>query len=1101
VADRQAGDALGHLRKFLAAERDTRRADAQLLARFVSERDEAAFAVLVRRHGGMVHGICQSVLHSAQDAEDVCQATFLILAKKAGAIRKQNSVASWLHGVAYRLARKLKASRERMPKVLPRELIAADPMDEISWREVRQIVHEELERLPQKYRQPLILCYLEGATQEEAARQLGWTAGMLKGMVSRGRDLLRQRLTYRGLALTAPLFAGVLTPGTAGAVLAKTTAHAAVLMLSGQAVGGGISAQAVALAKGGINAMLLTKLKVVAVVLIALIVLAAGGGLAAYRLGEGDQAVFANNGLPTSGQLPSVAVVTQAANGQGGRVDMFGDPLPTGVPFRLGTTRFRHGGLVLAVAFSPDDKLVASAGFEWRFRFWDANTAKEIFEGSLKTATTAIAFAPSGKLFATATNTGEVSVWSVPEGKKLSNFKAHKKEVALVALSEQSDMVVSVAKDGTISWNDLATGKSAKELSLQGNITAAAISSDQKTLALADSKGAIYLLDPKTGNKLATLDTTRQYIAGIAFSPNGSMLASCENGYVRFWDTAKATQISKTEGAGPLFWSAAFTADGSCIYAGDQYGQLKIFDVASGKEIRQLASYFTAIRSVALSHDGKRLLASGADHTVHMWDVERGREMYTDKGHEAPVMALAMTPDGKTLVSAAEDATVRFWNLASHTPIRQVKTGGPLYCVACSPKGDVIAAGGTEETVHLWKTTTGEPLQPLSGPKTGTKGLAFSADNHVLAGMGDREIRLWEVATGQLVRTIQRPSATKDGVASSMCIAFSPDGTCLAAAGHADNAVSIYDLSQDKETMRIATGRGVTRLSFSSSGRMMITAGVDGVAQIWEIATGKQRVALAANPDSKPGFTALAITPDGQRFVTVPQTRQFRVRDAITAGEFGNFSGHKGYVHDVVFSPDGKFLYSASADTTIWVWDFNRLAGKEQNIPLILGAEDLESLWLQLSKEDVAEAYVAMGFFGRAPNQAITVIKSKLKPEVDLDKRIPTWVEELESPDFAVRQKASSALQAVVNDAEPTLRAMLATKPPLETSLRVRKILEKLQTPPPERLRMLRALEILEYIGTEETRQIVETWSHGSQDSWLTHQAKISLLRWKQAGR
>ena len=223
MADRQASDSLGQVRKFLEAERDTRRADALLLARFVSERDEAAFAVLVRRHGGMVHGICQSVLHSPQDAEDVCQATFLILARKAHAIRKQNSVASWLHGVAYRLARKLKASRERTPVVQARERIIADPMDEISWREVRQIVHEELECLPQKYRQPLILCYLEAPPKKKQPANSVGPPECSRAWFLVAATCYGSRLTYRGLALTAPLFAGVLTPGTAGAVLAKTT--------------------------------------------------------------------------------------------------------------------------------------------------------------------------------------------------------------------------------------------------------------------------------------------------------------------------------------------------------------------------------------------------------------------------------------------------------------------------------------------------------------------------------------------------------------------------------------------------------------------------------------------------------------------------------------------------------------------------------------------------------------------------------------------------------------------------------------------------------------------------------------------------------------
>jgi RNA polymerase sigma factor (sigma-70 family) len=230
VTNPKPNSALGQLRKLLAAQRNCRLPDDQLLAGFLADRDESAFAVLVKRHWSMVFDVCQSVLRHSQDAEDASQSAFLVLAQKAGSIRKKTSVASWLHGVAYRLACKLKSSRKRIPEPMTDERTTTDPIDELSWREVRQIVHEELDRLPEKYRQPLILCYLEGQPHEQAARQLGWNAGIFKGMLTRGRDLLRRRLTRRGLGLSAPLIAGILAPRTATAVFARTTAHAAVLI-------------------------------------------------------------------------------------------------------------------------------------------------------------------------------------------------------------------------------------------------------------------------------------------------------------------------------------------------------------------------------------------------------------------------------------------------------------------------------------------------------------------------------------------------------------------------------------------------------------------------------------------------------------------------------------------------------------------------------------------------------------------------------------------------------------------------------------------------------------------------------------------------------
>src|SRR5262249_22930203 len=154
----------------------------QLLQQFLANRDETAFAALVQRHGALVLGVCRSVLHHQQDAEDVSQATFLVLARKALTIRKQQAVSSWLHGVAYRLALKAKAqvNRRRVQEKQAAHQLSASTLDDLTWRELRAVLHEELQRLPEKYRAPLLLCYWEGRTRDEAAEQLGWAKGTLK---------------------------------------------------------------------------------------------------------------------------------------------------------------------------------------------------------------------------------------------------------------------------------------------------------------------------------------------------------------------------------------------------------------------------------------------------------------------------------------------------------------------------------------------------------------------------------------------------------------------------------------------------------------------------------------------------------------------------------------------------------------------------------------------------------------------------------------------------------------------------------------------------------------------------------------------------------
>src|SRR5262249_52959560 len=188
--------ALRHLHRLVGAPTAEQALDSDLLGRFVQCRDQAAFAELVRRHGPMVRNVCHGILRHRHDAEDAFQAAFLVLARKAEAIRKRPSVSGWLYEVAYHLALRARASSARQRQHEPRAtaMPPADPLLDMTVRELQHVLHEELQRLPEKYRAPLVLCYLEGHTQDEAARQLGWTRGTVRGRLNRGRERLRARL-------------------------------------------------------------------------------------------------------------------------------------------------------------------------------------------------------------------------------------------------------------------------------------------------------------------------------------------------------------------------------------------------------------------------------------------------------------------------------------------------------------------------------------------------------------------------------------------------------------------------------------------------------------------------------------------------------------------------------------------------------------------------------------------------------------------------------------------------------------------------------------------------------------------------------------------
>jgi RNA polymerase sigma factor (sigma-70 family) len=293
---------LKHIRHWLAAHGREPRPDGVLLDRFITEHDEAAFAALLERHGPMVLGICRRVLHNAHDAEDACQATFLVLARKAASIRRPGAVGSWLHGVAYRVAGKLKAqsARRGIPSGALEDVPQAVASD-VTWREVRGVLDDELRQLPERYRAPLVLCYLEGKTRDEAAQQLGWSTATLRGRLERGRERLRRRLIRRGLTLSAALCASVLVESAAPAALpaglAETTVQAATRFAAGKGLAA-VSPPVAILVEGVLRAMFLSKVKHVAAVLLALGVLGTGAGLWAWR---------APAAQPTDGDKPPAA--------------------------------------------------------------------------------------------------------------------------------------------------------------------------------------------------------------------------------------------------------------------------------------------------------------------------------------------------------------------------------------------------------------------------------------------------------------------------------------------------------------------------------------------------------------------------------------------------------------------------------------------------------------------------------------------------------------------------------------------------------------------------------------------------------------------------
>jgi RNA polymerase sigma factor (sigma-70 family) len=285
------------LRRWVGGAPSETDSDGQLLERFATQHDEAAFAALMQRHGPLVLSVCRRLLADPHSVDDAFQATFVVLVRRAASLKKEGSLGSWLYTVAYRISLKARAhaarrrSREQQAENMDQEVSAAlgndDPQSRVIRGELRQVLDDAVSRLPEKYRAPLILCYLEGKTNEEAARELGCPIGSMSWRLDKGRQLLKDRLAGRGIALSAAGLAAALGENAATAavpaLLGHSTLRTAMLLIAGKASAGTVSAPVAALADSFLHTVWVSKLRVAALVALILGLAGTGATVFAYR--------------------------------------------------------------------------------------------------------------------------------------------------------------------------------------------------------------------------------------------------------------------------------------------------------------------------------------------------------------------------------------------------------------------------------------------------------------------------------------------------------------------------------------------------------------------------------------------------------------------------------------------------------------------------------------------------------------------------------------------------------------------------------------------------------------------------------------------------
>ncbi|GAB1543843.1 hypothetical protein NUACC21_65190 [Scytonema sp. NUACC21] len=573
-------------------------------------------------------------------------------------------------------------------------------------------------------------------------------------------------------------------------------------------------------------------------------------------------------------------------------------------------------GKVFAVAFSPDNKFLATGDSDGVIRLWEVTSGKQILscKGHISWVRS-VTFSYDGQILASSSNDRIIKLWNLHTGECLKTLLGHTDMVWSVAFSPKSQTLASGSEDGTIKLWDIQSGECLKTLQIHNaNIYSVVFSPDGQIIASGGKDQAIRVWNVQSGQCFQTLQGHTQSVWSVTFSPDGQIIVSGgKDQALRVWNVQSGQCLKILQGHAGGIKSITFSPNGQMFASGGDDQIIRLWNVQSGQCLKTLQGHTSGIKSITFSPNGQIFASGSSDQTVRLWDIQSGGCFKILQGQNNPVWSVAFSPDGQILASGRNDQTINLWNTQTGKCLKTLQGNDWIRSVAFSPEGQMLASNDGNATVSLWDVSNGVFLRSLQGHTASIWSVAFSPNGRTLAsGSDDDTIKLWDIYTGRCLKTL-------DGHTDWVCsVAFSSNGQILAS-GSRDRTIKLWDV-QTGECLKTLLEHDcwISSVAFAPQVEKLASGGDDQTVRLWDIRTGEQLSTLCGHEG---GITSLAFSPDSRIIASGSTDQTVRLWDSYTGECLKILQGYTNWVLSVAFSPNGKVLVSSSSDGTIGIWD------------------------------------------------------------------------------------------------------------------------------------------------------------------------------------